>query len=69
MLGWLRDIALVFLLVAGNHIRHDSPAVGIAIMVCAGVVFVERFFWSWLLSDLRDLSNKSDPDFPPNSQN
>jgi hypothetical protein len=54
-LGWLRDIVLVLLLVAGNSIRHTSPLVGITIMVSAAIIFVERFVWSWLLLDLRDL--------------
>lgn len=54
-LGWLRDIVLVLLLVAGNSIRHSSPLVGITIMVSAAIIFAERFVWSWLLLDLRDL--------------
>ena len=60
VLGWLRDVALLFLLVAGNHMRRDSPVVGISIMACAGIVFAERFFWSWLLSDLKDLARRAD---------
>ena len=54
-LGWLRDIVLVLLLVAGNSIRHSSPVVGITIMVSAAIIFAERFVWSWMLLDLRDL--------------
>jgi hypothetical protein len=54
-LGWLRDIVLVLLLVAGNSIRHNSPLVGIAIMVSAAIIFAERFVWSWMLFDLREL--------------
>jgi len=65
-LGWLRDIVLVLLLVAGNSIRHSSPLVGITIMVSAAIIFAERFVWSWLLLDLKDLqkalpSSPSDP--------
>ena len=54
-LGWLRDIVLVLLLVAGNSIRHKSPFVGIAIMVSAAIIFAERVLWSWMLIDLREL--------------
>ena len=54
VLGWLRDVGLVLLLAAGNHVRHNSSIVGIAIMGTAGVIFAERFLWSWLLCDLRD---------------
>jgi hypothetical protein len=53
-LGWLRDIALVLLLCAGNHLRHSSPAIGLAIMVAAVLIFTERFLWAWHLCDLRD---------------
>lgn len=53
-LGWLRDLALILLLVAGNHVRSVDPAVGIMIMVCAAVIFVERFLWSWYVGHLRE---------------
>ena len=53
-LGWLRDVGLVLLLMAGNQIRHDSPVVGITIMGAAAVIFAERFVWSWALCDLRE---------------
>jgi hypothetical protein len=52
--GWLRDLVIVLLLLAGNHIRHTSPTVGITIMLGALVVFMERFLWSWYLCDLRE---------------
>ena len=58
-LGWLRDIILVLLVLAGNSLRHSSPALGVTIMVSALVIFAERFLWSWHLCDLRD------KDFPP----
>jgi hypothetical protein len=58
-LGWLRDVVLVLLLAAGNSIRHTSPVAGTAIMVSAIVIFAERFLWSWLLLDLRDLQAAS----------
>ena len=54
ILGWLRDIALVLLACAGNHIRHSSPVIGWAIMVAAAVIFAERFTWAWHLCDLRE---------------
>jgi hypothetical protein len=53
-LGWLRDFVLVLLLVAGNHIRHGAPLTGIVIMVCAAIIFAERFLWSWHLSDIAE---------------
>ena len=58
-LGWLRDIVLVLLFCAGNHIRHSSPAVGLTVMVGTLVIFAERFVWSWHLCDLRDKSTAS----------
>jgi hypothetical protein len=60
-LGWLRDIVLVLLFCAGNHIRHTSPAVGLTIMVGTLVIFAERFVWSWHLCDLRDKNAPSSP--------
>jgi hypothetical protein len=53
-LGWMRDIVLVLLICAGNHLRHTSPAIGLTIMASALVIFAERFLWSWHLCDLRD---------------
>ncbi len=53
-LGWLRDVVLIVLLCAGNHVRHTSPAIGCAIMCGALLIFAERFVWAWHLCDLRD---------------
>jgi hypothetical protein len=53
-LGWLRDIVLVLLLCAGNHLRHSSPAIGLAIMTAALLIFAERFLWAWHICDLRE---------------
>ena len=53
-LGWLRDIVLIVLLCAGNHVRHSSPAIGYAIMGSALLIFAERFVWAWHLCDLRE---------------
>jgi hypothetical protein len=52
-IGWLRDLAIVLLLLAGNHVRQTALGVGIVIMLGAVVVFVERFLWSWYLSGLK----------------
>jgi hypothetical protein len=52
-MGWLRDLAIVLLLLAGNHVRQAAPAVGIVIMLAAVVVFIERFLWSWYVSGLK----------------
>ena len=60
-LGWLRDIVLVLLLCAGNHLRHSSPAIGLAIMAAAVLIFAERFLWAWHLCDLRDRDVASSP--------
>ena len=54
-LGWLRDLVLVLLVLAGNHIRHTSPVVGFIVMASAVVIFAERFLWSWHLFDLTDM--------------
>jgi hypothetical protein len=51
-MGWLQDLAIVLLLLAGNHVRQTTSAVGIVIMLGAVVVFVERFLWSWYVSGL-----------------
>jgi hypothetical protein len=53
-LGWLRDLALVLLFCAGNHLRHSSPMIGATIMIGTLVIFAERFIWAWHLCDLRD---------------
>jgi hypothetical protein len=53
--GWLRDFAIILLLVAGNHVRANAPAVGIMIMACTAVMFVERFLWSWYAGDQKEL--------------
>jgi hypothetical protein len=53
-LGWLRDIVLVLLLSAGNHLRHSSPAIGLTIMAGTLLIFAERFLWAWHHCDLRD---------------
>jgi len=53
-LGWLRDLVLVILFCAGNHIRHFSPIIGFTIMIGTLVIFAERFVWSWHLCDLHD---------------
>ena len=53
-MGWLRDLGLVLLLIAGNDVRHSSPLLGMTIMGAAAVIFAERFLWSWHLCDLRD---------------
>ena len=53
-LGWLRDIVLVLLFCAGNHVRHTAPLIGFTVMAGALVIFAERFVWSWHLCDLRE---------------
>jgi hypothetical protein len=53
-LGWMRDIVLILLLCAGNHLRHTSPGIGFAIIAAALLIFAERFVWAWHLCDLRD---------------
>jgi hypothetical protein len=57
--GWLRDLVIVVLLLAGNYIRHTSSLVGITIMLGAAIVFLERFLWSWYLCDLKDEKNQA----------
>jgi len=61
-LGWLRDVALVILVCAGNHVRHSSPAIGLAIMASAALIFAERFVWSWHLCDLRENNQRTSGD-------
>jgi len=57
-LGWLRDVMLVLLLIAGNSLRHSTPVIGLTIMGGAVIIFAERFLWSWHLWDLRDGETK-----------
>ncbi|HMK31314.1 MAG TPA: hypothetical protein VK473_16645 [Terriglobales bacterium] len=52
-LGWLRDLVIVLLLLAGNFIRHTSPWVGYTVIAGAVVIFVERFLWNWYLCGLK----------------
>ena len=59
-LGWLRDLVIVFLVIAGWHLRHESPAVGLSIIAAAAVIFAERFLWSWRLCALRDARSPSE---------
>ena len=42
-MGWLRDLGLVLLLIAGNSVRHGEPALGITIMVAA----ISIIFWGY----------------------
>lgn len=56
--GWLRDLVIVLLLLAGNHVRQSSPTIGIMIMLGAAVVFLERFLWHWYLSGLKFRENR-----------
>lgn len=60
-LGWLRDIVLVLLLCAGNHLRHSSPTIGLTIMAGALLIFAERFLWAWHLCNLRDKQASATP--------
>jgi hypothetical protein len=53
-LGWLRDVMLVLLLTAGNHLRHTTPLIGLTIMGAAVVILAERFVWAWHLCNLRE---------------
>jgi hypothetical protein len=57
-LGWLRDLVLVLLVLAGNYTRQTSPVVGVIIIASAAVIFVERFLWSW---HVLDATTDSDP--------
>jgi len=54
VLGWLRDFGLILLVVAGNQVRHTAPLKGIVILLCAVIIFAERFLWSWHLSEVAD---------------
>jgi len=53
-LGWLRDLVLILLVLAGNSVRHTSPVLGFIILASSVVIFAERFLWSWHLLDLMD---------------
>jgi len=64
-LGWLRDLVIVFLVIAGMHLRHTSPAIGVSIIAAGAVVFIERFLWSWHLCDLRDAARPASPAVVP----
>ena len=58
-LGWLRDLVIVVLLVAGIDVHRNSPAVGSTMILSAAVIFAERFLWTWHLYDLRDSEKES----------
>jgi hypothetical protein len=58
-LGWLRDVVLILLFCAGNHLRHGTPVIGMTIMAGTLVIFAERFVWSWHLCDLREKQAQS----------
>jgi hypothetical protein len=61
-LGWLRDFVLVLLVVAGNQVRHSAPLKGIIIMLCAAIIFAERFLWSWHLSGVAKRAQVTEPE-------
>ena len=63
--GWLRDLVIVLLLLAGNHVRQTSPTVGLTIMLGAVVVFLERFLWSWYVSGLKEVSSLNEQEDRP----
>jgi len=52
--AWLRDLAIVLLFIAAMDLHKGSPNVAILLMICAGVIFIERVLWSWYLCGLRD---------------
>jgi hypothetical protein len=58
-LGWLRDLVIVVLVVAGIDVHHNSPVVGGTMILSAAVIFAERFLWTWHLCDLRDSERES----------
>ena len=60
--GWLRDLVIVLLFFAGNHVRHTSPMIGITIIVSASIVLVERFLWSWHVGNVSKLDKFADSD-------
>ena len=55
--AWLRDFAIVLLIVAGFDLRSTMPHIALLMISCALVVFIERVLWSWYLLDLRDQKN------------
>jgi len=63
--GWLRDLVIVLLLLAGNHVRQTSPTVGLVIILGAVVVFLERFLWSWYVAGLKELSSLNEQEDRP----
>lgn len=63
--GWLRDLVIVLLLLAGNHVRQTSPTVGLIVMLGAVVVFLERFLWSWYVSGLKEVSSLNEQEDRP----
>jgi len=63
--GWLRDLVIVLLLLAGNHVRQTSPTVGLIIILGAVVVFLERFLWSWYVAGLKELSSLNEQEDRP----
>jgi hypothetical protein len=58
--GWLRDLVIVVLLFAGNHVRQNSAGIGMLIMAGAGVVFIERFLWSWYVCGLKEQQDRTE---------
>jgi len=63
--GWLRDLVIVLLLRAGNHVRQTSPTVGLVIILGAVVVFLERFLWSWYVAGLKEVSSLNEQEDRP----
>lgn len=63
--GWLRDLVIVLLLLAGNHVRQTSPTVGLTIMLGAVVVFLERFLWTWYVTGLKEGSSLNEQEDRP----
>ena len=63
--GWLRDLVIVLLLLAGNHVRQTSQTVGLIIMLGAVVVFLERFLWSWYVAGLKEVSSLNEQEDRP----
>jgi hypothetical protein len=63
--GWLRDLVIVLLLLAGNHVRQTSPTVGLVIILGAVVVFLERFLWSWYVAGLKEVSSLNEQEDRP----
>jgi hypothetical protein len=61
----LRDLVIVLLLLAGNHVRQTSPTVGLVIILGAVVVFLERFLWSWYVAGLKEVSSLNEQEDRP----